>query len=124
MLLQADARCDLATSNNSLDFFFRRGVGEMHCSSCSSATVRCRWIMICLLQVARIEVGGLHCTSCSSATEKALSVLTGVRRASVSLSLQQAEVEFDPELVSEVMTLATFSIEHAKCLSRVCRTIL
>ena len=63
--------------------------------------------MGCMLQVARIEVGGLHCTSCSSATEKALRVLTGVSRASVSLSLQQAEVEYDPELISEVIFWAT-----------------
>ena len=49
-----------------------------------------------------MEVGGLHCSSCSTATEKALSALTGVSRATVSLALQQAEVEYDPALVSEV----------------------
>ncbi|KAK9841413.1 hypothetical protein WJX74_005280 [Apatococcus lobatus] len=52
-------------------------------------------------QVARMEVGGLHCSSCSTATEKALSALTGVSRATVSLALQQAEVEYDPALISE-----------------------
>ncbi len=44
----------------------------------------------------------MHCASCSRATEKALSGVAGVSRASVSLSLQQAEIEYDPEVTTQV----------------------
>ena len=45
---------------------------------------------------------GMTCASCSNSLEKALGVLGGVESASVSLSLEQAEVHFDPSLVTEV----------------------
>jgi copper chaperone CopZ len=53
-------------------------------------------------QLARLRVGGMTCSSCSSCVESALAALPGVRHASVSLTLQEAKVEFDPGLVTEV----------------------
>lgn len=44
----------------------------------------------------------MHCSSCSTAVQKALSVTTGVEKASVSLTLEQAEVVYDPSIVQEV----------------------
>ena len=44
----------------------------------------------------------MHCSSCSTAVQKALSVTPGVDKASVSLTLEQAEVVYDPSIVKEV----------------------
>ena len=52
--------------------------------------------------MATLRVTGMTCASCSNAVEKALGALGGVEQASVSLSLEQAEVRFDPSLVTEV----------------------
>jgi len=52
-----------------------------------------------VLQISKFRVTGMHCSSCSTA---ALSVTPGVERASVSLTLEQAEVVYDPGLVKEV----------------------
>ena len=54
------------------------------------------------IQVIKIKVTGMHCSSCSTAVQKALSVATGVEKASVSLTLEQAEVVYDPGVVKEV----------------------
>ena len=56
----------------------------------------------CRVQVATMRVTGMTCASCSNALEKALKAMGGVQSASVSLSLEQAEVSYDPSLVSEV----------------------
>lgn len=63
-------------------------------------------MLSCLLEVARITVLGMHCSSCSSAVEKALSSLPGVGSAVASLTMEQAEVEFDAALTSLVGLLA------------------
>ena len=55
-----------------------------------------------VLQISKFRVTGMHCSSCSTAVQKALSVTPGVERASVSLTLEQAEVVYDPGLVKEV----------------------
>ena len=55
-----------------------------------------------MLQVARITVLGMHCSSCSNAVEKALSNLPGVSSAVVSLTMEQAEVEYNSALISQV----------------------
>ena len=54
------------------------------------------------MQVARLEVIGMHCSSCSTAVEKALNSTDGVKEATVSLSLNMAEVTYDPTHVTEV----------------------
>jgi copper chaperone CopZ len=53
-------------------------------------------------QVARIEVLGMHCSACSTAVETALCARDGVKSASVSLSLEMAEVTYDAAVVTEV----------------------
>ena len=62
------------------------------CCPCSSLGV----------QVATMRITGMTCASCSNALEKALGALGGVQSANVSLSLEQAEVTFDPSLATEV----------------------
>ncbi|GAB4822580.1 hypothetical protein N2152v2_009626 [Parachlorella kessleri] len=52
-------------------------------------------------QLARLRVGGMTCSSCSSCVESSLAALPGVRHAAVSLTLQEAKVEYDPALVTE-----------------------
>ena len=54
------------------------------------------------MQVARLEVIGMHCSSCSTAVERALNATDGVKEATVSLSLNMAEVTYDPSLATEV----------------------
>lgn len=54
------------------------------------------------VQISKFKVTGMHCSSCSTAVQKALSVTPGVERASVSLTLEQAEVVYDPGLAKEV----------------------
>ncbi len=44
----------------------------------------------------RAHIGGLHCSLCTGTIEKALGRLPGVRQVSVSLTHEQALVEFDP----------------------------
>lgn len=56
------------------------------------------------VQVTKFKVTGMHCSSCSTAVQKALSVTSGVEKASVSLTLEQAEVVYDPNVVHEVIT--------------------
>ncbi|KAL0031786.1 hypothetical protein WJX79_007431 [Trebouxia sp. C0005] len=56
-------------------------------------------------KISKFRVTGMHCSSCSTAVQKALSVTPGVERASVSLTLEQAEVVYDPGLVKEALLL-------------------
>ncbi|MGH8622768.1 MAG: cation transporter, partial [Burkholderiales bacterium] len=44
----------------------------------------------------RARIGGLHCSLCTGTIEKALSRLPGVDKVAVSLTHEQALVEFDP----------------------------
>ena len=53
------------------------------------------------VQAIRIGIRGMHCSACSTAVETALMAMKGVQHASVSLSLQQAELTYDAALVSE-----------------------
>jgi len=55
-------------------------------------------------QFARFRIGGMTCIGCSGAVESALVATPGVLHASVSLTLQEARVEFDSELTNEVST--------------------
>lgn len=52
-------------------------------------------------QLFKLEVLGMHCSACSTAVETALNKLPGVQRASVSLSLHQAEVVVGPGEATE-----------------------
>ncbi len=58
---------------------------------------------------AQLEIVGMTCAACQSFVEKTLVSQKGVRRASVNLLLNQATVEFDPDLVSAQTLAATVS---------------
>nr|XP_027082825.1 probable copper-transporting ATPase HMA5 isoform X2 [Coffea arabica] len=51
-------------------------------------------------QVCRISIRGMTCTSCSSTVESALQVIPGVLKARVALATEEAEVHFDPKILS------------------------
>lgn len=51
-------------------------------------------------QVCRILIKGMTCTSCSSIVESALQVINGVQRALVALATEEAEVHYDPNILS------------------------
>ena len=44
----------------------------------------------------RAKIGGLHCSLCTGTLEKALGRLPGVEKVAVSLTHEQALVEYDP----------------------------
>lgn len=52
--------------------------------------------------VSKFRVEAMTCSTCSGAVESALAATQGVKHASVSLTLQEAKVEYDPELTDEV----------------------
>src|SRR3546814_11887089 len=47
----------------------------------------------------RARIGGLHCSLCTGTIEKALGRQKGVDTVAVSLTHEQALVEFDPQVV-------------------------
>ncbi|KAK7260819.1 hypothetical protein RIF29_27117 [Crotalaria pallida] len=51
-------------------------------------------------QICRIHIKGMTCTSCSSTVESALQTLHGVHKASVALATEEAEIRYDPNIVS------------------------
>ncbi|XVE64855.1 hypothetical protein DITRI_Ditri07aG0135400 [Diplodiscus trichospermus] len=52
------------------------------------------------IQVCRIHINGMTCTSCSSTIEKALQAIPGVQKAQIALATEEAEVHYDPKVVS------------------------
>ncbi|RWW12460.1 hypothetical protein GW17_00023861, partial [Ensete ventricosum] len=48
----------------------------------------------------RLRIKGMTCTSCSSTIESALQDVPGVRKALVALATEEAEVRYDPRIVS------------------------
>ena len=68
-----------------------------------------------------MRITGMTCASCSNALEKALKALGGVQSASVALTLEQAEVTFDPSLVTEVRAFTRCGLlEPFNCSPDVC----
>ena len=55
----------------------------------------------------RARIGGLHCSLCTGTIEKALGRLAGVDRVAVSLTHEQALVEYDPKIVRPEELLGT-----------------
>ncbi|KAJ4823220.1 hypothetical protein Tsubulata_004478, partial [Turnera subulata] len=51
-------------------------------------------------QVCRIRINGMTCTSCSSTVEQALQAIQGVYKAQVALATEEAEIHYDPRLLS------------------------
>src|SRR6266446_3513008 len=55
----------------------------------------------------RARIGGLHCSLCTGTIEKALGRMPGVDRVAVSLTHEQALVEFDPAVARPEQLLQT-----------------
>ncbi|XP_037493398.1 probable copper-transporting ATPase HMA5 [Jatropha curcas] len=51
-------------------------------------------------QVCRIRINGMTCTSCSSTVEQALQAIHGVQKAQMALATEEAEVHYDPNILS------------------------
>ncbi|XP_010533660.1 PREDICTED: probable copper-transporting ATPase HMA5 [Tarenaya hassleriana] len=51
-------------------------------------------------QVCRIRINGMTCTSCSSTIEGVLQSLNGVQKARVALATEEAEIQYDPSVLS------------------------
>ncbi|KAK8936399.1 putative copper-transporting ATPase HMA5 [Platanthera zijinensis] len=48
----------------------------------------------------RLHIKGMTCTSCSTTVESALQSVLGVQKAVVALATEEAEIHYDPKLVS------------------------
>ncbi|KAG0473314.1 hypothetical protein HPP92_015171 [Vanilla planifolia] len=48
----------------------------------------------------RLHIKGMTCTSCSSVVESALQSIPGVQKAAVALATEEAEIRYDPKLVT------------------------
>ncbi|AIA29808.1 heavy metal translocating P-type ATPase [Leptospirillum ferriphilum] len=57
----------------------------------------------------RVHIGGLHCSLCTGTLEKALGKRAGVHKVAVSLTHEQALVEFNPTLAEAGDLLRTFT---------------
>lgn len=57
----------------------------------------------------RVHIGGLHCSLCTGTIEKALGRRPGVHKVSVSLTHEQALVEFDPALTGAAELMRTLT---------------
>ena len=55
----------------------------------------------------RARIGGLHCSLCTGTIEKALGRLPGVEKVAVSLTHEQALVEYDPTRIQPEELLET-----------------
>lgn len=58
-------------------------------------------------QVCRIRINGMTCTSCSTTVESALQMVPGVQKAQVALATEEAQVHYDPKVVSYNQLLET-----------------
>jgi Cu+-exporting ATPase len=58
-------------------------------------------------QRIRARIAGLHCSLCTGTIEKALGRMDGVGQVSVSLTHEQALVDYDPAVVSPEAILGT-----------------
>src|SRR5574338_1189375 len=55
----------------------------------------------------RARIGGLHCSLCTGTIERALGRLPGVEKVAVSLTHEQALVEYDPQRIEPQAVLQT-----------------
>ncbi|XP_068639582.1 copper-transporting ATPase HMA5-like [Aristolochia californica] len=53
----------------------------------------------------RIRIRGMTCTSCSTTVESALQGLPGVQKALVALATEEAEIRYDPKIISPIQLL-------------------
>lgn len=52
------------------------------------------------IQVCRLRINGMTCTACSNSVESSLRGIHGVKKAQVALATEEAEIQYDPKLVS------------------------
>ncbi|XP_048445158.1 probable copper-transporting ATPase HMA5 isoform X1 [Pyrus x bretschneideri] len=57
--------------------------------------------------ICRIRIKGMTCTSCSTTVESALQAVHGVQKAQVALATEEADVHYDPKVVSYNQLLQT-----------------
>ncbi|TQD95159.1 hypothetical protein C1H46_019246 [Malus baccata] len=57
--------------------------------------------------ICRIRIKGMTCTSCSTTVETALQAVHGVQKAQVALATEEADVHYDPKVVSYNQLLQT-----------------
>lgn len=50
------------------------------------------------IEVCRLRIKGMACTSCSESIERAISMVDGVKKAVVGLALEEAKINFDPNI--------------------------
>src|SRR3989442_13474439 len=55
----------------------------------------------------RARIGGLHCSLCTGTIEKALGRRPGVSKVAVSLTHEQALIEYDPRVASTASLMGT-----------------
>src|SRR6266704_3102602 len=55
----------------------------------------------------RARIAGLHCSLCTGTIEKALGRMDGVGQVGVSLTHEQALVDYDPDIIAPERILAT-----------------
>ncbi|KAK4742364.1 hypothetical protein SAY87_000365 [Trapa incisa] len=58
-------------------------------------------------QVCRIQINGMTCTTCSSNVESALRSIPGVHKAQVALATVEAEIHYDPSIMTTGHFLST-----------------
>ncbi|KAK7406142.1 hypothetical protein VNO78_07762 [Psophocarpus tetragonolobus] len=63
------------------------------------------------IQLCRIQIKGMTCTSCSSALESVLQALDGVLEAQVGLATEEAQVHYNPNLLT--LDHILHAIQHA-----------
>ncbi|KAI3523438.1 hypothetical protein L1887_01565 [Cichorium endivia] len=52
------------------------------------------------IAVCRVKIKGMTCTSCSESIETSLSMVEGVKKAVVGLALEEAKINYDPNLTN------------------------
>ncbi|GAB4856866.1 Probable copper-transporting ATPase hma5 [Ancistrocladus abbreviatus] len=52
------------------------------------------------MQICQIRIKGMTCTTCSMTVESVLRGISGVRKAQVALATEEAEIHYDPKMVS------------------------
>ncbi len=57
--------------------------------------------------VGQFRIGGMTCAACATSIETVLRRLPGVSRASVALTTEMGEVEFDPRLIDQQAIIST-----------------
>lgn len=58
-------------------------------------------------QICRIQINGITCTTCSSDVESGLRSIRGVHKAQVALATEDAEIHYDPRIITSDRILGT-----------------